>query len=158
MGTAAAWHLAARGRRVLVLERFGLGHDQGSSHGLTRIIRLAYFEHPSYVPLLRRAFELWRTLESRAGEQLLYVTGGLDVGAPGSLVFEGSRRSCLAHGLPHEILNGADLRRRFPAWLADAVRRPFISPTAGSCCPSDASMRMPLRRAGPVPCFTSTNR
>jgi sarcosine oxidase len=137
---------------VLVLERFGLGHDQGSSHGLTRIIRLAYFEHPSYVPLLRRAFELWRTLESRAGEQLLYVTGGLDVGRPGSLVFEGSRRSCLAHGLPHEILNGADLRRRFPAWLADAGAAAVYQPDGGFLLPERCiqAHAAQARRAGAV--------
>jgi len=135
MGTAAACHLATRGQRVLVLERFGLGHDRGSSHGLTRIIRLAYFEHPSYVPLLGRAFALWRALEERSGERLLHVTGGLDVGAPGSVVFEGSRRSCVEHDLRHEILDGADLRRRFPAWrVADATAAVF-QPDAGFLLP-----------------------
>lgn len=135
MGTAAACHLASRGQRVLVLERFGLGHDRGSSHGLTRIIRLAYFEHPSYVPLLGRAFALWRALEERSGERLLHVTGGLDVGAPGSVVFEGSRRSCVEHDLRHEILDGADLRRRFPAWrIADAAAAVF-QPDAGFLLP-----------------------
>ena len=72
MGSAALYHLARRGKRVLGLERFDLLHEHGSSHGLTRIIRLAYFEHPDYVPLLRRAYELWRELEAEAGEQLLY--------------------------------------------------------------------------------------
>ena len=75
MGSAAAYHLTRRGRRVLALERFQLGHEFGSSHGLTRIIRLAYFEHPSYVPLLLRAFELWRDLERDSGTLLLHVTG-----------------------------------------------------------------------------------
>lgn len=131
MGAAAAWHLASRGQRVLVLERFGLAHDRGSSHGLTRIIRLAYFEHPSYVPLLRRAFELWRALESQAGEQLLHVTGGLDVGSPGSEVFEGSRRSCVVHDLPHEVLGGRDLRRRFPAWHVGDDAAAVFQPDGG---------------------------
>jgi sarcosine oxidase len=94
MGSAAAYHMAARGLRVLALEQHDLGHGFGSSHGLTRIIRLAYFEDPSYVPLLRRAFTLWRELEQGLPEPLLHVTGGLDVGAEGSVVFEGSRRSC----------------------------------------------------------------
>jgi sarcosine oxidase len=116
MGSAAAYHLAKRGMRVLALERFAIPHEMGSSHGFTRIIRLAYFEHPSYVPLLRRAYELWRELERERGEQLLHVTGSIDAGLPGSRTFEGSRRSCEAHGLPHEILNSAELSGRFPGF------------------------------------------
>ncbi len=116
MGSAAACHLAARGLRVLALERYALGHQYGSSHGVTRIIRLAYFEHPSYVPLLRRAFALWRELERGLDEPLLYVTGSLDVGRAGSGVFEGSARSCREHGLPHETLDAQALRARFPGW------------------------------------------
>src|SRR5215510_2458493 len=91
MGSATVYQLARRGRRVLGLERYDIPHEQGSSHGLTRIIRLAYYEHPSYVPLLRRSYELWRERERQAGEQLLHITGSIDAGPPGSLVFEGSR-------------------------------------------------------------------
>ena len=131
MGTAAAAHLAARGRRVRVLERFHVAHDRGSSHGLTRIIRLAYFEHPSYVPLLRRAFELWRNLEAQSGQRLLHVTGGLDIGAEGSEVFEGSRRSCVEHDLPHELLTGEALRNRFPAWHIDDEAAAVLQPDGG---------------------------
>ena len=131
MGSAAAAHLASQGQRVLALERFPLGHDRGSSHGLTRIIRLAYFEHSSYVPLLRRAFELWRDLERRTGEPLLHVTGGLDVGPAGSDVFEGSRRSCIEHDLPHEVLDAAMLRARFPAWHVDDDTHAVFQPDAG---------------------------
>src|SRR2546423_8228770 len=101
MGSATLLHLARRGRRVLGLERFDVPHELGSSHGLTRIIRLAYYEHPSYVPLLRRAYELWRELERRAGEQLLHVTGSLDAGPPESDVVQGSPRSCQLPDLPH---------------------------------------------------------
>ena len=135
MGAAAAYHLATRGRRVIVLERFAVGHDRGSSHGLTRIIRLAYFEHPLYVPLLGRAFELWRALEALSNEQLLHVTGSLDVGAPGSLVFEGSRRSCLEHGLRHEVLSGAALRQRFPAWHLEDSAAAVFQPDGGFLLP-----------------------
>src|SRR3954465_15773452 len=99
MGSAAAYHLASRGRLVLGLEQFAIPHEFGSSHGVTRIIRLAYSEHPSYVPLLRRAYEQWRAFEKRAGERLLFVTGGVDVGAAGSETIIGSRRSCREHGL-----------------------------------------------------------
>src|SRR6188768_2631261 len=84
MGSAALYHLARRGQRVLGLERFDLPHEMGSSHGVTRLIRLAYYEHPAYVPLLVRAYELWRELQTEAGEQLLHITGSIDAGPAGS--------------------------------------------------------------------------
>jgi sarcosine oxidase len=113
MGSAALYHLARRGKRVLGLERFDLLHERGSSHGLTRIIRLAYFEHPDYVPLLRRAYELWRELEAEAGEQLLRITGIIE---GGGTIGEGVLRSCSDHDLAHEVLNGAEVTSRFPAF------------------------------------------
>src|SRR6266545_4916943 len=84
VGSPTVYELAKRGRRVLGLERFDVPHEMGSSHGVTRLIRLAYYEHPMYVPLLVRAYELWRELQTEAGEQLLHVTGSLDVGPDGS--------------------------------------------------------------------------
>lgn len=135
MGGATAYQLAARGLRVLALERHDLGHGFGSSHGLTRIIRLAYFEDPSYVPLLRRAFTLWRELEQGLDEPLLHVTGGLDVGFAGSHVFEGSRRSCLAHGLRHEVLDASALAARFPGWRPAAHAMAVYQPDAGFLTP-----------------------
>ena len=113
MGSAALYHLARRGQRVLGLERFDLLHEQGSSHGLTRIIRLAYFEHPDYVPLLRRAYELWRELQAEAGEQLLWTTGIIE---GGEQVLDGVLRSCAEHGIEHEVLAGDEVERRFPAF------------------------------------------
>src|SRR3954447_5489522 len=104
MGSATVYHLAKRGLRVLGLEKFNIPHAMGSSHGITRIIRLCYYEHSSYVPMLRRSYELWNDLQTLAGEQLLHVTGSLDTGPPGSDVFEGSRRSCELHDLQHEVL------------------------------------------------------
>jgi sarcosine oxidase len=135
MGSAAMAHLAARGQRVLGIEQFEPGHDRGSSHGITRIIRLAYFEHPSYVPMLRRAFALWRDLEHGLDEPLLHVTGGLDVGWSGSDVFEGSLRSCLEHGLVHEVLDARDLARRFPAWHPAPNACAVYQPDAGFVTP-----------------------
>src|SRR6185436_19531399 len=86
MGSAAAYHLALRGQRVLGLDRFRPPHSFGSSHGLTRIIREAYFEHPLYVPLVQRAYELWADLENTSGRSLLLKTGGVMVGpAEGAL-------------------------------------------------------------------------
>jgi sarcosine oxidase len=116
MGSATVYHLAQRGRKVLGIEQFSLAHDQGSSHGVNRIIRLAYAEHPSYVPLLRRAYELWRELENRSGEQLLFLTGGLDIGAPEGAIFAGSLRSCEEHGLPHEVLRAGQVMQRYPGF------------------------------------------
>jgi sarcosine oxidase len=135
MGSAALHHLAGRGQRVLGLERFEPGHQHGSSHGLTRIIRLAYFEHPSYVPLLRRAFELWRELERGVPDPLLHVTGGLDVGPTGGIVFEGSLRSCREHGLPHEVLDARALAKRFAAWHPAPDAMAVFQPDAGFLTP-----------------------
>ena len=126
MGSAAAYHLAKRGHSVVAMEQFAPGHDRGSSHGLTRIIRLAYFEHPSYVPLLRRALVLWRELEGESGEALLHVTGAIDAGEPGSRVFEGSLESCRLHRLTHEVLGGREVNERFPGFnLPDGFKAVF---------------------------------
>jgi len=116
MGSAAVYHLARRGVRVLGLEQFDIPHDRGSSHGVNRIIRLAYFEHPSYVPLLRRAYELWREIENLAGERLLVITGSVDAGLPSSETVKGSLLACDLHHLPHEVLDASALQRRFPGY------------------------------------------
>jgi sarcosine oxidase len=132
MGSAALYHLARRGKRVLGLERFDLLHDRGSSHGLTRIIRLAYFEHSDYVPLLRRAYELWRELESEAGERLLWITGIIEGGAR---IYEGVLRSCADHGLAHEVLSGAEVGRRFPAYRLPEETEVVFQPDGGFVTP-----------------------
>ncbi|MGQ0741506.1 MAG: N-methyl-L-tryptophan oxidase [Alphaproteobacteria bacterium] len=115
-GSAACWRVAQRGLRVLGLERFSIPHDRGSSHGVNRIIRLAYFEHPDYVPLLRRAYELWRDTERACGEQLLFITGGVDAGTAQGGLITGSLRSCRNHGLDHELLDARALCRRYPGF------------------------------------------
>jgi sarcosine oxidase len=114
MGSAAASQLAGRGARVLGLERYTPAHQQGSSHGRSRIIRQAYFEHPAYVPLLLRAYELWEQLERDAGRRLLTITGGLMIGSPDSPVVTGSIRSAQEHSLPYEVLDATEISRRFP--------------------------------------------
>lgn len=116
MGSAACWHLAKRGLKVLGLERFDLGHAMGSSHGLNRIIRLAYFEGSHYVPIVRRAHELWRTTGDEVGMKLLHVTGSIDLAPEGAGPVESSLQSCLDHGLVHERLDGREIARRFPAF------------------------------------------
>jgi sarcosine oxidase len=116
MGAQTCWHLARRGQRVLGLDRHDIPNAMGSSHGVHRIIRLAYFEHPAYVPILRRAYSLWRETEQLAGEQLLYVTGSLDIGAEGSAIIAGSLASCRQHALPHEVLSAAEVTARYPGY------------------------------------------
>jgi len=116
MGSAALYHLAKRGWKALGIEQFEVPHEMGSSHGLTRIIRLAYYEDPSYVPLLRRAYELWDQLEVESGQKLFYQTGSIDMGPEDSDVFAGSLQSCLEHGLEYEVLNSRQLSERFPGY------------------------------------------
>ena len=113
-GSSAAFHLAKRGTSVLGFERFARGHTLGSSGGLSRIIRLSYYEHPDYVPLLRRAWTLWRELEAESGERLLTETGGLYAGRPDGTLVAGALASAREYGLEHEHLGTADLRERFP--------------------------------------------
>jgi sarcosine oxidase len=115
MGSAALATLARRGRRVVGIDRFATGHDRGSSHGTTRVIRLGYFEHPSYVPLVRAAYPLWRELEARSAQSLLTITGIVEIGAPESDLVAGTLRSSQLHGLPYEILDARTLMGRFPA-------------------------------------------
>lgn len=118
MGSAAAFHLASRGQRVLGLEQFTEAHDKGSSHGASRIIRQAYHEHPAYVPLVQRAYELWEQLELDSGADLLHLTGGLMIGTPGSSVVEGTITSATQHNLPYELLDASELKRRYPVLSA----------------------------------------
>ena len=144
-GSAAVAHLARRsGVRVLGLEKFPrASHSHGSSHGRSRIIRLAYFEDPRYVPLLRRSFELWRELSAqrrqKAGredeEPLLTMTGGLMIGMPDSIVVRGTLRSVKAHGLEHEVLSGAEIRRRFPAFQPTDAEIGILEEDAGYLVP-----------------------
>ncbi|MCC6234059.1 MAG: N-methyl-L-tryptophan oxidase [Verrucomicrobiales bacterium] len=117
MGSAVVAHLARRGQRVLGLDRHAPPHDRGSSHGMTRVIRQAYFEHPAYVPLLLRAYDLWRELESEEEQPLLLLPGGLMMGAPDSAVVQGSLGSARRYGLAHDALETRDLRRRFPQFV-----------------------------------------
>ena len=138
MGSAAAAHAAARGQRVLGLEQFRPGHLHGSSHGRSRVIRLAYFEHPAYVPLLRRAYELWRALESTSGRRLLQMTGGLMIGAADSEVVSGSLRSAREYDLDHELLDAAEIRRRFPPFTPRQGIVALYEKEAGSLFPEEA--------------------
>jgi sarcosine oxidase len=131
MGSAAAFHLARRGRRVLAIDSFAPPHEMGSSHGLTRIIRLAYHEDPSYVPLLRRAYELWFELERQAGQKLITITGSLEMGPPGSRAVADALASCHEHDIPYEMLTAAEIMARFPAYRLPPDFTGLLQPDGG---------------------------
>lgn len=138
MGSAVIAHLAMRGQRVLGLDQFHPPHDQGSSHGRSRVIRQAYFEDPAYVPLLLRAYELWRELERQTCRSLLTLTGGLMLGAPDSAVVAGSHRSAKQHNLPHELLDAREIKHRFPQFQPDADTVALYESNAGVVRPEDS--------------------
>ncbi len=137
-GSAAALTLARRGARVTGLDRFRPPHPHGSSHGRSRVIREAYYESPAYVPLVRRAYELWQALERDGGRPLLRQTGGLMLGPEGGSLVSGARRSAETHGLPFELLDAAGIRRRFPAFHAPAGTVGVLEPRAGFLDPEAA--------------------
>jgi sarcosine oxidase len=131
MGAAACDQLARRGVRVLGLEQFGLVHALGSSHGHTRMIRLAYYEHPDYVPLLRRAYALWDELEARTGERVLFRTGGIYMGPPDGEVVSGALSAARRHGLAHEALTHGELAERHPLFTLPEQFTGVWEPEAG---------------------------
>jgi sarcosine oxidase len=149
MGSATAYQLARRGQNVLGIEAFTRAHELGSSGGLTRIIRLAYFEHPDYVPMLRAAWELWPQIAAESEHELLLQTGGLYCGRTGSGVLDGSLRSAGGHNLPHELLDSAEARHRFPALQLDDDMQALHEPLAGILYPErciDAHLQLAERQ------------
>jgi monomeric sarcosine oxidase len=131
MGTAAAWALGKRGSRTLVLEQFHHVHDQGSHGGETRVIRHAYAESAEYVPLVRRADQLWQELEAATGERVLVRCGGLELAAPGFAHARAARTSADAHGLAYEWLKPEEVMVRWPAFRVPADWDALYSPDSG---------------------------
>jgi sarcosine oxidase len=146
MGSATAYQLAGRKRRVLGLERFSPAHDKGSSHGRSRIIRQAYFEGPAYVPLVLRAYELWERLEEETGEELMTLTGGLMIGRREGELVSGSMESANEHDLPYELLDAGELRERFPPFSPDPETVALYEENAGFVRPEE-SVKAHLDRA-----------
>lgn len=140
MGSAAVAHLAARGSKVIGIDAFYPAHALSSSHGDSRLIRLGYFEDPSYVPLLQRAYENWRTLEARLREDILTVTGVLQIGKPDSKIVSGTLKSCALHNLPLETLSPDHMRGRFPVFSLDADEVALLDPQGGYIRPEAAVM------------------
>lgn len=135
MGSAAACHLAQCGQRVLGIDQYTPPHTLGSSHGESRIIREAYFEHPLYVPLVQRAYTLWQALERDTHTDLLRVTGGLMLGHPDSVLIRGARASAQQHMLEHRIFGAAEVHARFPALHPDPDMIAVWEPRAGVLSP-----------------------
>ena len=155
MGSATLYQLAKRGLNVLGIDQFEPPHRLGSSHGLTRIIRLAYYEDLSYVPLLRRAYELWADLETEFGEQVFFQTGSIDMGREDSDVFSGSLKSCSDNDLAHEVLDSAELRARFPGYRMPAETMAVYQPQGGLLVPErciSAYMTLAKARGAAIHC------
>ncbi len=139
IGSATVYHVARRGKRVLGLEQFEQGHELGSSHGDSRIIREQYFEHPLYVPLIQRAYDLWRDLEEESGCSLMTINGGLMIGPRDGMVVAGTLRSATEFNLPHELLDPAEVHRRFPAFELSDDLVAVVDPRAGYLDPLAAT-------------------
>ena len=131
MGSAAALELARRGQRVLGLEQHRAGHDRGSSHGESRIIRQCYFEHPDYVPLLLRAYDGWHRLERNVARQLYRPVGLLISGPPEGEAVSGARLAANQHGLTLEELSLAEAARRYPIFRLPPDHAAVFEPNAG---------------------------
>ncbi len=138
MGSAVAAHAARRGLRVAGFERFGLVHDLGASTGRTRIIRRAYFEDPAYVPLLDRAYMLWRELEEQSHEALLDLFGVLMIGTPDSTTIRGMADAAREFEIPIDHLDAAQLRARFPQLALEHGEVGLLEPDAGVVFPERA--------------------
>lgn len=138
MGSLTTYQLARRGHRVFGFDRYTPPHAMGSSHGHSRIIREAYFEDPRYVPMVQEAYRQWADLEAARGVTLFRQTGGLMLGPPDGALVRGARRSAELHALPHDVLDAADVARRFPAFHPDPEMVGVLEPRAGILSPERA--------------------
>lgn len=138
MGSAACWHLARRGQKVLGLEQFDIPHQHGSHAGQSRIIRKAYFEHPDYVPLLLRAYENWRSFEKETGSQLYYRTGIAYFGRKDNENIAGVRNSARLHNIRIASWSAAEAREQYPSFRVPADFDVIFEPDAGFITPERA--------------------
>jgi sarcosine oxidase len=141
LGSAAAYWLSRRpGLRVLGLEQFEIGHPYGASEDVSRIIRLSY-HRPDYVRLAKRAYETWAEVERESGSQVVFRTGGLDVGPREKdhgveIDLDAYVDAMTAEGVPFEILDAPEVMRRFPAWRLGDEHIGLFQPDAGLADPS----------------------
>ncbi|HEX4758948.1 MAG TPA: N-methyl-L-tryptophan oxidase [Terracidiphilus sp.] len=137
MGSATAYHLARRGKRVLAIEQFTSPHDQGSSHGGSRIIRRAYWEGAEYIPLVSRAYELWHQLERDTGIPLLNITGGAVIGSRDGDLVTNTISAAHQHAVPIDILDPSAFHRKFPPFALQPGDLAVHEPGAGYLIPED---------------------
>jgi sarcosine oxidase len=146
MGSAACLNLARRGVSVIGIDQYAPPHVHGSTHGDTRITRLAVGEGAEYIPLVQRSHQLWRELEEQSGARLLTQCGGLILSRPGSPFFEGTQALAQRFGIDHERLDNGQLRRRLPMFAADEWTEAYYEPSAGIVWP-EAAVRVQLELA-----------
>jgi sarcosine oxidase len=156
MGAATSWSLTRRGTEVVCFDRFSPPHPEGSSHGLSRIIRTAYFEGPWYVPLIQESFELWRELESVSGKRLLTMTGVLMIGTESSAAVTGSLESAKQHGLDIEFLSSQALRKRYRGHVVHEGDVAVLDRQAGILDPEGVVSAM-LAQAPPIKSGTAVD-
>ena len=149
MGSAACYHLAARGHRVLGLEQFGIVHDQGSHFGQSRIIRQAYFEHPDYVPLLQRAYDNWETFEKATNSKVYFKTGVIYFGEKESATLTGINQSASQYQLPVRRVKTEEVKKHFPAFSLPLNFDTLFEPEAGFLTP-ERTIRLYARQAESV--------
>lgn len=144
MGSAACWQLAERGKKVLGLEKYALGHDLGSHGGQSRIIRMAYFEHEDYVPLLKKAYDLWHDLETVSRQQVYYRTGLLYLGKTNSTLLQGVQRSAELHDVPVYQVEDEEFAEKYPMFKLPPGYQAILEPYAGLLTPERAINHMAL--------------
>ncbi|MBV9962168.1 MAG: N-methyl-L-tryptophan oxidase [Parafilimonas sp.] len=136
-GSSALYHLSKQNIKICGIERFKPPHDFGSSHGQSRIIRQAYHESPMYVPLVKKAYELWNELEQISGRKILLKTGGIILGNENSNVVRGARLSAETHDVPYEYLNNQEIAKRFPALKPTEDTVAVVEQSAGILFPEE---------------------
>jgi sarcosine oxidase len=145
MGSAALCQLARRGVRATGIEQFVLGHENGSSHGPTRMIRLAHFENNSYVPLLRRAYALWRELEEITQQTLVVKTDIAEIGPPDGELIRGTLAAASHYSLAHTVLDAKSLMQRCPSFKLPQTFVAVLQPDGGyieAAAAIDANIRI----------------
>ena len=138
MGSSITYHLAKQGLKTLALERFELNHANGSSHGETRGMRTAYYEHPGYLPLINRALQLWNDLQKTTDKPIIKMTGGVAIGRPDGTLVGGQIAAAKKHGFSHEVLSPREANERFHCFHLSKDELCFYTPGSGMLWPENS--------------------